>query len=252
MGRKRRRVAIDDPARWVFNRIAQEYGARPAYPDLLIDALTDAAPGSRLLDVGAGTGHLALPLARRGFAVTALEPAVLMLEALTHSAHAHALPITALHAKAESLPLPDASFDAAIVADALHFLDVDLAGAELGRVVRPRGVLALVTWDFAPTPFMNALAALLFDMTQRRPRSTEQAVRHLTKLAQSTLRARHEFEDAQELDLEALENVLRTLSFVGPAMNAELFERLRAGLSRLPEPRVFARRITLEIAQRWR
>ena len=66
MGRKRRQVGLDDPTRWVFNRMADVYDARPAYPAALLDALVALAPGSRVLDLGAGTGKLALPLAARG------------------------------------------------------------------------------------------------------------------------------------------------------------------------------------------
>lgn len=51
--------------------------ARPEYPDALYERLlevTGLCPGASLLEVGCATGKATLPLARRGFAVTCLEP----------------------------------------------------------------------------------------------------------------------------------------------------------------------------------
>src|SRR5881394_2383331 len=80
----RRKVSLDQPSRWVFNRMAEFHAARPPYPAALVDALADLAGpvGSRVADLGAGVGHLALPLAARGFDVAAVEPAEAMLDAL--------------------------------------------------------------------------------------------------------------------------------------------------------------------------
>jgi hypothetical protein len=64
----RRKVGLEEQSRWVFNRMAAFYPARPAYPAELVDALAELAgpAGSRIGDLGAGVGHLALPLAGRG------------------------------------------------------------------------------------------------------------------------------------------------------------------------------------------
>ncbi|HVU51011.1 MAG TPA: methyltransferase type 11, partial [Polyangia bacterium] len=70
----RRKVRLEDASRWVFNRMAEVYDARPPYPTALVDALSALAPaGAPVADLGAGTGHLALPLAARGLDVTAIE-----------------------------------------------------------------------------------------------------------------------------------------------------------------------------------
>ncbi|HEX2382575.1 MAG TPA: methyltransferase domain-containing protein, partial [Acidimicrobiales bacterium] len=61
-----------------FDRAAELYHrARPEYPDELYDELvagTDLTPGAHLLEVGSATGKATLPLARRGFRITCLEP----------------------------------------------------------------------------------------------------------------------------------------------------------------------------------
>jgi SAM-dependent methyltransferase len=60
-----------------FNTAAALYHrARPEYPDALFDdliALASLQPGDRLLEVGCATGKATLPLARRGFRITAVE-----------------------------------------------------------------------------------------------------------------------------------------------------------------------------------
>ena len=99
----RRSVSLSDEDRWVFNRLAQDYLTRPPYPDTLVDRLVTLAggPGARVADLGAGTGHLALPLAARGLHVTAVEPARAMLSAL-EARRDPEISIVAVHASAEA------------------------------------------------------------------------------------------------------------------------------------------------------
>src|SRR5690348_16082889 len=98
----RRRVSIHDASAWVFNRMADVYHARPPYPPALIDALCGLATvaGRRIGDLGAGIGHLALPLAARGFELTAIEPAQQMLTRLSARAREQGVSIRTLHAAA--------------------------------------------------------------------------------------------------------------------------------------------------------
>src|SRR3954462_6399738 len=124
----RRKVGLEEQARWVFNRMAAFYSARPAYPAELLDALAELAGpiGSRIGDIGAGVGHLALPLAERGYDVVTIEPAQAMLEQLRAGATRKGLAVRTLHAAAEALPVEPASLDLVVIADALHFLDTEL------------------------------------------------------------------------------------------------------------------------------
>ena len=158
----RRKVSLDQPSRWVFNRMAEFYAARPPYPAALVDALVDLAGpvGRRVGDLGAGIGHLALPLAARGFDVVAIEAAQAMLDQLRASAAERGIALRALHAAAEQLPLEPACLDLVVVADALHFLDTELTARQIARVLAPGGALALVTCKFADTPFMRGVVRL--------------------------------------------------------------------------------------------
>ena len=91
-----------------------------------------------MLDLGAGTGKLTATLVELGADVIAVEPDQAMLTELRR-----ALPtVRALAGSAEEIPLPDASVDAVIAGNALHWFDMDVAGPELARVLAPGGVLA--------------------------------------------------------------------------------------------------------------
>lgn len=213
-----RRAAIHptDDRRWVFNRLAADYRFRPAYPAMLLDRLCELAggPGGRVADLGAGTGHLALPLAGRGLRVAAVEPARCMLAEL---ARAGAPGIEAVHAAAEATGLPAASFDLVLVADALQWIDPEGGAAEVRRLLAPGGVLAVVTAAFADTPFLRALAGRI---AARNPkaRAGPPPVALLFSLAGLPAPSEEQLADRVELDPPALEAVLRSLSYVGPAL----------------------------------
>lgn len=252
MGRKRRRVGVEQTDRWVFNRIAAVYDARPPYPQELIEAVVALAPGPRVLDLGAGAGHFALPLAARGLDVVALEPAEDMLESLQRAALTRGIALRAVHAAAERIPFEPARFDLVLVADALHFLDSELVGREIARVLAPGGRLCVVACEFADTPFMNAVQRLVDVSAQRRPRRLDQALRQLAALARVDLRSVRQFYDQTPVDSATLERILGSVSFVGPAMNAERAATFRERLHALPFASVWARRFTLHEGRRRR
>jgi ubiquinone/menaquinone biosynthesis C-methylase UbiE len=122
----------------------------------LLAALGDLG-GRRVLDVGSGTGRLSAALADRSAEVVGVDPAPRMVE----QAHAKRIPgATFLVAGAESLPFPDASFDAATASFTLHhWRDAARGLAELGRVVRPGGRVAIADLDM-PGPVRWTLRRL--------------------------------------------------------------------------------------------
>jgi SAM-dependent methyltransferase len=248
----RRKVGIDETSRWVFNKMADVYDARPPYPPALVDALCAlaGASGPRVGDLGAGVGHLALPLAARGFDVVAVEPAEAMLERLRAAAHGQGLQLRALHAAAEALPLEPASLDAIVVADALHFLDAELTAREIGRVLVPGGALAVVTCELGDTPFMRALRRIIEDAVPRRPRDLAQQMVHVGAMTNVSFAPPRRFHDETAVDHATLERILRSISFIGPAMNPARFAAFRARVHALPEPPVWARTFTLRAGRR--
>jgi ubiquinone/menaquinone biosynthesis C-methylase UbiE len=248
----RRKVGLDDPTRWVFNRMADVYDARPAYPLGLIDALAELATthGRRVGDLGAGIGHVALPLAERGFKVVAIEPAQAMLERLRAEARKRRLSVRAIHATAEALPLEDASLDLAVVADALHFLDAELVAKEIARVLAPKGALAIVTCELGKTPFMQSLVELIEGAVPRRPRNLAKNLIQVSALTGVRFARERQFHDETPVDSGTLERILRSISFIGPAMNPARFAAFRAGVHALPGRPAWARTFTLRAGHR--
>jgi SAM-dependent methyltransferase len=175
--------------------MAAAYDARPPYPPALIDALVELAGASdaRVLDLGAGIGHVALPLAARGLSVTAVEPALEMLARLRDTAHERGLTLKALHAQAEAVPVDAASAQLVVISDALHFLDAELTALEVARVLAAGGALAVVTCEFASTPFMDALVALMHEAAPRRLRATDGPLLQLSAVSSVSLSSTIEF-----------------------------------------------------------
>ena len=113
----------------------------------LVDPLLDAAgvgPGRRVLDLATGPGYAAAAAVARGADVIAVDIAPAMVE-LARRLHPG---LDVRQADAEALPFRDADFDAAVSNFVVpHLGRHDRAVAELVRVLRPGGRLALTTWD---------------------------------------------------------------------------------------------------------
>jgi ubiquinone/menaquinone biosynthesis C-methylase UbiE len=126
-----------------FARAAHEYvRGRPGYPAEALEYLAerlDLGPGRSVIDLAAGTGALTRPLLALRCDVVAVEPVAEMRAHLPAGARA-------LDGTAERIPLPGVVADAVTVAQAFHWFDGDAALAEIHRVLRPDGVLALI-WN---------------------------------------------------------------------------------------------------------
>jgi ubiquinone/menaquinone biosynthesis C-methylase UbiE len=113
-------------------------------------------PGTRLLDVGCGAGQLALIAARAGARVTACDIATNWLENARARAAADRLEITFEEGDAESLPYGDGQFDAVVsLIGAMFAPRPERVAAELTRVCRPGGMIAMANWT--PTGFIGQM-----------------------------------------------------------------------------------------------
>lgn len=138
-----------DPTAAGFGQVADLYDrARPGYPAAAVDAVVarlGVQPNRRILDVGAGTGRLTIPLLTAGADVTAVEPVAGMREQLARGVPDElAERLTVLAAGAEELPLDDASVDGAAAAQAFHWFTPEPALLELQRVLVPDAWFAVV------------------------------------------------------------------------------------------------------------
>lgn len=223
----RRNVSIHARERWVFNRLAEDYRARPGYPAPVVARLAALAGGAgrRVADLGAGTGLLALPLAREGLAVHAVEPARAMLDILADGAAG--LGVVPIHGAAEETGLPAASFDLVVLADALQWVELDRCAREAARLLAPGGVLAVVDPRPAPTPFMTALGDRIA-ASNFKARPQPLPIDLFYSVALGATPSLERFDDEVTLDDARLAAVLRSISYVGPAIGPAALEALLA------------------------
>jgi SAM-dependent methyltransferase len=126
---------------------AHEWGTAPEFVGprhelrerLLLDLFLSARPGPGVLDAGAGQGSLSARLAGLGFEVTSTDASPAAVAVLRDR-----VPGRAVEADVTSLPFADQSFDSAVLGEVLEHVEDDRAAlAEIARVLRPDGVLAL-------------------------------------------------------------------------------------------------------------
>jgi ubiquinone/menaquinone biosynthesis C-methylase UbiE len=124
-----------------FGPVADEYDrARPSYPDDAVTWMTGSGR-SMVLELGAGTGKLTEVLHDHGHEVLATDPLAEMLAVL-----ATRVDVNRAVATAEHIPVRSRSVDVVVCGQSFHWFDHSLAMAEIARVLRPGGVLA-VAWN---------------------------------------------------------------------------------------------------------
>lgn len=130
--------------RQTFGSVAEQYDrARPTYPAAVFDDLADIAglePGSRVLEIGPGTGKATVELARRGYAVTGVE----LSPDLAAVARRNVPQAEIVVAEFESWEPDEADFDAIVAFTAFHWIAPDERYAKTSRLLRPGGALAVV------------------------------------------------------------------------------------------------------------
>ena len=130
--------------RETFGSIAELYDrARPTYPAVVFDdlaALAGLEPGSRVLEIGPGTGQATAELVRRGYAVTGVELSPELAEIARRNVPQVAIEV----GNFERWEPQEAGFDAIVAFTAFHWIAPELRYAKPARLLRPGGVLAVV------------------------------------------------------------------------------------------------------------
>jgi SAM-dependent methyltransferase len=113
-------------------------------------------PGMKVLDVACGSGNLSLPAARAGATVTGVDIAPNLIYQARENAEREGLKIQFDEGDAEALPYRDASFDAVVTMFGAMFAPrPEVVAAELKRVCRPGGFIAMANWT--PTGFVGRM-----------------------------------------------------------------------------------------------
>jgi SAM-dependent methyltransferase len=220
-----------------FGNVAETYHrVRPPYSQLLLDRAQQALEldsSARVLDLAAGTGRLTHELRRRFAEVVAVEPDERMRA--VHGA--------ALSGSAEAIPLDDEGVDAVFVGEAFHWFDPNAAIAELVRVLRPRGGLAIVSTHWWETdPPLPAVALELLSEPYERSGPLRRPTPWDDAFAESPFEPLRYDRADEELtvdpdELLTLYSTTSSLAALPKAERAALFARVRpllAGPYRLP------------------
>lgn len=149
-----------------FDRMAELYDrARPPYPEALWELLRSRGllgDGVRVLELGAGSGQATGPMRAAGAAVTAIEPGA-SLAALLRTRWPE---VDVREQSAETVELPAHAFDLAVIATAVHWLDLDVVLPRIHTALVDGGSLAV--WrtaygdpDAPTTPFRERVAEIV-------------------------------------------------------------------------------------------
>jgi SAM-dependent methyltransferase len=190
-----------------------------------------------VLDLAAGTGKLTARLVGRAGDVVAVEPLEGMRRRLTPAAPSALL----LAGTAEAIPLRDGAVDVVTVGQAFHWFRAEEALAELHRVLRPGGGLALV-WNKRDdrVPWVAELNAIL----DRHERDTPRFAKHLwadafSPSAPFTPLELEEFAYSQPLHADGLVDRVVSISFIAalhPEERHAVVQQVRALIAGFEEP----------------
>jgi len=177
---------VPDPKRYgeVFDEFAETYDARRSgYPRELVEqalALARLAPGSRVVEVGPGTGKLTEELVACGLRIDAVEPGRKLIEVARRRVGESDLVRFHL-GRFEEVPLPAESFAALFSATAFHWIDPTVGWRKAAGLLERDGTIALLApisvRDETDGPAADELAAafrrLIPDLAAERPEARD-------------------------------------------------------------------------------
>lgn len=214
--------------------------ARPSFPVAAVDFVVETLrleAGTRLVDLGAGTGKLTRLLADSGAEVIGMEPVDEMRKVFAENLPASAL----VGAVAEALPFRPGTVDAVVAAQAFHWFDGPRALTEIAAVLREGGRLALV-WNSRDetVPWVRRLSELVEPYRGDVPAQTSLDWKLAFDTDAEFSGLRHvEFGYSHELGIEGIVDRIASTSFIAALPEGErlrLLDRVRALAAEEPQP----------------
>lgn len=237
---------------------------RPGYPKqffILLRQMGIGAAGQDILDLGSGTGALAIPFARAGARVTAVDPSEGQIHAQKLAARQFGVTakIKFKVALAEETGLRDHAFDAITASMCWTYFDIERMKVEVPRLLRPGGLLLVSTliWDMREGGIVGETQKLMGQynpearLRGKERRWNEEVVSDWSR-GWLKLKTFHEFMADIPFSRESWRGRIRACRWIGPALGAErteAFDREHAALlGRIAPARfVIPHRITMRI-----
>jgi SAM-dependent methyltransferase len=235
---------------------------RPGYPEQFFSLLRLLGIGlawQDILDLGSGTGALAIPFARQAARVTAVDPSPGQIQAAKSAARRHGIKIKFKVGPAEKTGLPDHSFDAITASMCWSYFDIERMKLEVPRLLRSDGLLLICTliWDIGTGGIIGHTDALIAKHNpEAKPRQKERrwdldVVPHWSH-HWLRLKTFHEFRVNLPFTRESWRGRIRACRWIGPTLGrekTEAFDREHAAVLERIAPARFAipHRISIRI-----
>lgn len=233
---------------------------RPGYPKqffTLLRPLGIGTAGQDILDLGCGTGALAVQFARHGARVTGVDPSEGQIRAAKMAAHRYGVKIRFKVASAEKTGLPDHAFDAITASMCWAYFDIKRMKKEVPRLLRPGGLLLVSTliWEMRKDGIIGRTNRLIArHNAEARPGSRKWSEPIDPEWSRNWLRLKtfHEFQACLPFSRESWRGRIRACRWIGAALSPEQTEAFdrehEALLARIAPARfVIPHRITLRI-----
>jgi 2-polyprenyl-3-methyl-5-hydroxy-6-metoxy-1,4-benzoquinol methylase len=223
-----RRVKESKPLNW--SATSQDYlQHRPGYPGeffILLQQLGVGLAGQDILDLGSGTGALAIPLAKQGSRVTAVDLSEGQIQAGQQAAQQQGVSITFKVAPAEATEFPDQSFDVITASMCWLYFDIKRMEVEVPRLLRPNGLLLVSTliWISDEDPIASQTGALLtrhVHQASEHVRGRDMEIVPAWSLNRFRLKTYHDFKIDLPFTKESWRGRLRASRYIGAALSPE-------------------------------
>ncbi|MBI5300945.1 MAG: class I SAM-dependent methyltransferase [Chloroflexi bacterium] len=158
----------------VFDQAVSFYDKTRADPEWVANAITDSliklgeiTTRSRVLEIGIGTGRIALPALGRGIPITGIDLSRAMMAELEKKIAGQNHRVALVQADANGLPFRDAAFDCAYAVHVYHVVaNWQRALRDAWRVVKPGGHLLVNYHDHEPRAVFSRMRAKLAEMAR--------------------------------------------------------------------------------------